>query len=49
MPKHHNQNYKITAVKHYLNKTKNYTKTCKEFSCSRIKTNYSKKKEIFGG
>lgn len=36
MPQHHSQDYKITAVKHYLNKTKNYTKTCKEFSCSRI-------------
>ena len=36
MPQHHSQDYKITAVKHYLNKTKNYTKTCKEFNCSRI-------------
>lgn len=36
MPKHHSNDYKITAVKHYLNKTLNYTKTCKEFDCSRI-------------
>jgi transposase-like protein len=36
MPKHHTEDYKISAVKHYINKTKNLTKTCKEFDCSRI-------------
>jgi len=36
MPKHHSEDYKISAVKHYLNKTKNLTKTCEEFDCSRI-------------
>jgi len=35
MPKHHSEDYKISAVKHYLNKTKNLTKTSKEFECSR--------------
>jgi len=36
MPKHHSEDYKISAVKHYLNKTRNLTKTCEEFDCSRI-------------
>ena len=36
MPKHHSEDYKVSAVKHYLNKTKNLTKTCNEFDCSRI-------------
>ena len=36
MVKQHNKDYKISAVKHYLNKTKNLTKTCEEFDCSRI-------------
>ena len=29
MPKHHSEDYKITAVKHYVNKSKNLSKTCK--------------------
>lgn len=36
MRKHHSEDYKISAIKHYLNKTKNLTKTCEEFQCSRI-------------
>ena len=36
MPKHHSEDYKVSAVKHYLNKTNNLTKTCEEFNCSRI-------------
>jgi len=36
MPKHHSEDYKITAVKHYINKSKNLSKTCKIFECSRI-------------
>ena len=36
MPKHHTEDYKISAVKHYLNKSHNLTKTCYEFDCSRI-------------
>ena len=36
MPKHHSEDYKISAVKHYLEKTNNLTATCKEFDCSRI-------------
>ena len=36
MPKHHSEDYKISAVKHYLTKSKNLTKTCEEFDCSRI-------------
>ena len=36
MTKHHSEDYKISAVKHYLTKSKNLTKTCKEFDCSRI-------------
>ncbi len=26
MPKHHSEDYKITAVKHYVNKSKNLSK-----------------------
>jgi len=33
MTKHHNEDYKISTVKHYLTKYKNLTKTCKEFDC----------------
>lgn len=36
MPKHHTEDYKISAVKHNLNKSHNLTKTCYEFDCSRI-------------
>jgi transposase-like protein len=36
MHKHHSEDYKISAVKHYLTKSKNLTKTCEEFDCSRI-------------
>ena len=36
MPKHHSEDYKISVIKHYLNKTNNLTKTCEEFQCSRI-------------
>ena len=36
MPKHHSEDYKITAVKHFINKSKNLSKTCKIFECSRI-------------
>ena len=36
MPKHHTEDYKINAVKHYLNKSHNLTKTWYEFDCSRI-------------
>ena len=36
MPKHHSEDYKISAVKHYFYKTNNLTKTCKAFECSRI-------------
>ena len=36
MPKHHSEDYKISAIKHYLTKSHNLTKTCSDFSCSRI-------------
>jgi len=36
MTKHHSEDYKITAVKHYINKSKNLSKTCKIFECSKI-------------
>jgi len=36
MPKHHSEDYKISAVKHYLKKSKNLTQTCEIFECSRI-------------
>ena len=29
MPKHHSEDYKITAVKHYVNKSKIYQKLVK--------------------
>ena len=32
--KHKNENYKITAVKYYLENDTNYTKTCDIFKCS---------------
>mgnify|MGYP007062053430 CR=1 FL=1 len=34
MLNHHSEDYKVSAVKHYLNKTNNLTKTCEEFNCS---------------
>jgi len=34
MPVHHSIDYKVSAVKHYIHKTKNYVKTCSEFNCS---------------
>ena len=40
MPKHHSEDYKVSAVKHYLNKTNNLTKTCEEFNCSVIINGY---------
>ncbi len=36
MSKHHTEDYKLSAVNHYLTKSKNLTKTCKEFGCSRF-------------
>jgi len=36
MPEHHSEDYKISAIKHYLIKFHNLTKTCIDFSCSRI-------------
>lgn len=36
MPKHHSEDFKLSAVNHYLTKSHNFTKTCKEFGCSRI-------------
>ena len=36
MTKHHSEDYKISAVKHYINKSKNLTKTAEIFGCSRI-------------
>ena len=36
MTPRHSIDYKINAVKHYLHKTKNLTKTCSEFNCSRM-------------
>lgn len=33
MGKHHSDDYKLTAVKHYL-KNKNYEETCRIFECS---------------
>ena len=34
--KHHSEDYKLYAVKHYLTKSRNYRQTCKEFDCNRI-------------
>ena len=36
MPKHYSEYYKITSVKHYINKSKNLSETCKIVECSRI-------------
>jgi hypothetical protein len=40
--KHKSEDYKITAVKYYLENDTNYTKTCEIFKCS-----LSKKSKIF--
>jgi transposase-like protein len=34
MSKHKSEDYKITAVKYYLENDTNYTKTCNIFKCS---------------
>ena len=34
MSKHKSEDYKITAVKYYLENNTNYTKTCNIFKCS---------------
>jgi transposase len=34
MSKHKSEDYKITAVKYYLENDTNYTRTCKIFKCS---------------
>jgi transposase len=34
MSKHKSEDYKITAVKYYLENETNYTKTCDIFKCS---------------
>ena len=34
MTKHKSEDYKITAVKYYLENDTNYTKTCNIFKCS---------------
>ena len=34
MSKHKSEDYKITAVKYYLENDTNYTKTCEIFKCS---------------
>jgi len=34
MPKHKSEDYKITAVKYYLEHNKSYTETCRIFKCS---------------
>ena len=34
MSKHKSEDYKITAVKYYLENDTNYTKTCDIFKCS---------------
>ncbi len=36
MPKHHTEDYKISAVKYYLKHNISMEKTCKIFECSRI-------------
>ena len=36
MPRHYSEDYKISAIEHYLYKTNNLTKTCKEIECSQI-------------
>ena len=35
MPKHHSEDYKLSAINNYF-KSNNFSKTCKEFECSRI-------------
>ena len=37
MTKHHSEDYKISAVKHYLTKSKNLTKTCKFIKINKLK------------
>ena len=34
MSTHKSEDYKLSAVKYYLNQNKNQTKTCKIFGCS---------------
>ena len=34
MSKHKSEDYKITAIKYYLENDTNYTKTCEIFKCS---------------
>lgn len=34
MPSHKSSNYKLSAVKYYLNLFKNHVQTCKIFGCS---------------
>ena len=34
MSKHKSEDYKITAIKYYLENDTNYTKTCEIFNCS---------------
>ncbi len=45
MTKHKREDYKISAVKYYLNNGDGYKKTCKIFDCKksilRVYTNYS--------
>ena len=36
MPKHYSEDYKINSVKHYVNISKNLSKTCEIYECSRI-------------
>ena len=38
MSKHKSEDYKITAVKYYLENNTNYTKTCDIFKCSEKKS-----------
>jgi len=51
LSKHKSEDYKITAVKHYLENDTNYTKTCEIFKCSerslkRWIDRYNKNEEI---
>ncbi len=36
MPKHHTEDYKISAVKYYLKHNISMEKTCEMFECSNI-------------
>lgn len=36
MPKHHTEDYKISAVKYYFEVSNNLTETCSIYDCSRI-------------